>query len=84
MADKKNDGVITNLVRRKIQTYKTMEEAGMLDPRGAKELEKLRKLYPSMFNYHALVHQVQRVTLVLSRRAAWGDRNPVLARYIGS
>ena len=50
MADKKNDGVITNLVRRKIQTYRTMEEAGMLDPRAAKELEKLRKLYPSMFN----------------------------------
>ena len=50
MADKKNDGVITNLVRRKIQTYQQMESVGMLDPRGAKELEKLRKLYPSMFD----------------------------------
>ena len=53
MSEKKKeggDGVITNLVRRKIQTYQTMESAGMLDPRGAKELEKLRKLYPSMFN----------------------------------
>ena len=43
-------GLITNMVSKKIQPYKTMEEAGMLDPRGAKELEKLRKLYPSMFN----------------------------------
>jgi len=51
MADKKaKDGVITNLVRRKILTYQTMESAGMLDPKGAKELEKLRKLYPSMFD----------------------------------
>jgi len=49
MSDKKDD-VITNLMRRKIQTYKTMEDAGMLDPKGAKELEKLRRLYPSMFN----------------------------------
>ena len=48
MAEKK--GVITNLVRRKIQTYQTMESTGMLDPKGAKELEKLRNLYPSMFN----------------------------------
>ena len=83
MSDKKN-GVITNLVRRKIQTYKTMEATGMLDPRGAKELEKLRKLYPSMFNQHVHVHQVQRAALVLSRRSAWCDRNSVLARYIGS
>ena len=58
MADKKKDGVITNLVRRKIQTYQTMESAGMLDDKGAKELEKLRKLYPSMFDQHAHVYQV--------------------------
>ena len=50
MAGKKKDGVITNLVRNKIQLYQTMEETGMLDSRGAKELKKLRKLYPSMFN----------------------------------
>ena len=49
MADKK-DGVITNLVRRKIQTYRTMEATGMLNDKAAKELEKLRKLYPSMFD----------------------------------
>ena len=77
-------GLITNMVRKKIQTYKTMEEAGMLDPRGAKELEKLRKLYPSMFNQHVHVHQVQRVALVLSRRSAWCDRITVFDRYIGS
>tara|TARA_Y100000361_G_scaffold37190_1_gene31806 strand:- start:266 stop:412 length:147 start_codon:yes stop_codon:yes gene_type:complete len=42
--------VIPNLVKRKIQTYQTMEATGMLDPKAAKELEKLRKLYPSMFD----------------------------------
>ena len=45
----KKDGIITNLQRRKIQTYKTMEEAGMLSPQAEKELYKLKTLYPSMF-----------------------------------
>tara|TARA_Y100001938_G_C7865901_1_gene317892 strand:+ start:129 stop:272 length:144 start_codon:yes stop_codon:yes gene_type:complete len=47
MAEKK--GVISNIQRRKIQTYKAMDEAGMLDDRARKDMEKLRKLYPSMF-----------------------------------
>ena len=47
MAEKK--GVISNLQRRKIQTYKTMDEAGMLSDKARKEMEKLKKLYPSMF-----------------------------------
>tara|TARA_R100001443_G_C3285389_1_gene161438 strand:- start:149 stop:292 length:144 start_codon:yes stop_codon:yes gene_type:complete len=47
MAEKK--GVISNIQRRKIQTYKAMDEAGMLDDRARKEMEKLKKLYPSMF-----------------------------------
>ena len=42
--------VIPNLVKRKIQTYKTMEATGMLSPQAAKEYEKLKLLYPSMFN----------------------------------
>ena len=45
----KKEGVITNMVRRKITTYKTMDEAGMLSPQAEKEYEKLQKLYPSMF-----------------------------------
>ena len=45
----KKTGVISNIQRRKIQTYKTMDEAGMLDDRARKEMEKLKKLYPSMF-----------------------------------
>ena len=47
MAEKK--GIISNIQRRKIQTYKAMDEAGMLDDRARKDMEKLRKLYPSMF-----------------------------------
>ena len=47
MAKKK--GVISNIQRRKIQTYKAMDEAGMLDDRARKDMEKLKKLYPSMF-----------------------------------
>ena len=46
---KKKEGVITNMIRRKITTYKTMDEADMLDEKGQKEYEKLKKLYPSMF-----------------------------------
>lgn len=45
----KTDGIITNLQRRKMQTYKTMDEAGMLSDKARKEYEKLQKLYPSMF-----------------------------------
>ena len=45
----KKGGVITNIQRRKIQTYKVMEEAGMLDDAARKDMEKLRKLYHSMF-----------------------------------
>ena len=46
----KVEGVITDMVRRKIQTYKTMESAGMLSPQAAKDYEKIKRLYPSMFN----------------------------------
>ena len=46
---KKTDGIITSMQRRKIQTYKTMDEAGMLSDKARKEMEKLKKLYPSMF-----------------------------------
>ena len=45
----KKESVITNIIRRKITTYKTMDEAGMLSPQAEKEYEKLQKLYPSMF-----------------------------------
>jgi hypothetical protein len=48
--DNKKEGVVTRLQRRKITTYKTMDEAGMLSEQGRKEMEKLRLLYPSMFN----------------------------------
>ena len=42
--------VIPNLVKRKIQTYQTMEATGMLSPQAAKDYERMKKLYPSMFN----------------------------------
>ena len=42
--------VVPNLIKRKIQTYQTMEATGMLSEQAAKELEKLKRLYPSMFN----------------------------------
>lgn len=45
----KKEGVITNMIRRKITTYKTMDEAGMLSDKARQEMEKLKKLYPSMF-----------------------------------
>ena len=45
----KKEGVITNMVRRKITTYKTMDEAGMLSDKARTEMEKLQKLYPPMF-----------------------------------
>ena len=43
------DGVITDTVRRKINTYRKLDEVAMLGPKEKKEYEKLRKLYPSMF-----------------------------------
>ena len=46
----KKPGVITNIIRRKITTYQTMDEAGMLSGKAQKEYENLQKLYPSMFN----------------------------------
>ena len=46
----KKEGVITNLIRRKITTYRTMDEAGMLSDKAQEEYNKLQKLYPSMFN----------------------------------
>ena len=45
----KVEGVITDMVRRKIHTYRKLDEVAMLGPREKKEYEKLRKLYPSMF-----------------------------------
>ena len=46
---KKAGGVISNMIRNKINTYKAMDETIGLDPRAKKEYLKLQKLYPSMF-----------------------------------
>ena len=43
------EGVITNIQRKKIQLIKTKIDAGMASEKDKKDLEKLRKLYPSMF-----------------------------------
>ena len=44
------EGVITNIQRRKIQLIKTKIDAGMASEKDKKDLDKLQKLYPSMFN----------------------------------
>ena len=47
---KSKEGVITNIQRKKIQLIKTKMDAGMATEKDKKDLEKLQKLYPSMFN----------------------------------
>ena len=44
------EGVITNIQWRKIQLIKTKIDAGMASEKDKKDLDKLQKLYPSMFN----------------------------------
>ena len=47
---KSKEGVITTIQRRKIQLIKTKMDAGMASEKDKKDLDKLQKLYPSMFN----------------------------------
>ena len=47
--DTNKEGVITTIQRRNIQLIKTKMDAGMATEKDKKELEKLKKLYPSMF-----------------------------------
>ena len=44
-----DDEVITREERTKITNYKALDAAGMLSDEARKEMEKLKKLYPSMF-----------------------------------
>ena len=44
-----DDEVITREERSKITNYKALDASGMLSDEARKEMEKLRKLYPSMF-----------------------------------
>ena len=44
-----DDEVITREERTKITNYKALDASGMLSDQARKEMEKLRKLYPSMF-----------------------------------
>ena len=44
-----DDEVITREERTKITNYKALDASGMLSDEARKEMEKLRKLYPSMF-----------------------------------
>ena len=48
--DTNKEGVITNIQRRKIQLIKTKMDAGMASEKDKKDLDKLKKLYPSMFD----------------------------------
>jgi len=48
MAEKK-EGVISNMQKRKITLIKTKIDGGMASDKQLKDLEKLKKLYPSMF-----------------------------------
>ena len=41
--------IIPRKIERKVKTLETMKEAGMASEAELKELEKLKKLYPSMF-----------------------------------
>ena len=47
MAEAKN--IIPNKIKRKVATLEAMKEGGMASDAQLKELEKLKKLYPSMF-----------------------------------
>ena len=47
MADAKN--IIPAKIKRKAATLEAMKEGGMANKQQLKELEKLKKLYPSMF-----------------------------------
>lgn len=47
MADAKN--IIPAKIKRKVATLEAMKEGGMITAKDEKELEKLKKLYPSMF-----------------------------------
>tara|TARA_R100000234_G_scaffold64156_1_gene39017 strand:- start:241 stop:384 length:144 start_codon:yes stop_codon:yes gene_type:complete len=47
MADVKN--IIPAKIKRKVKTLEAMKEGGMITEKDEKELEKLKKLYPSMF-----------------------------------
>ena len=38
-----------NKIKRKVATLEAMKEGGMISAKDEKELEKLKKLYPSMF-----------------------------------
>jgi len=47
MADASN--IIPAKIKRKVATLEAMKEGGMITAKDEKELEKLKKLYPSMF-----------------------------------
>ena len=47
MADASN--IIPAKIKRKVATLEAMKEGGMISAKDEKELEKLKKLYPSMF-----------------------------------
>ena len=47
MAEAKN--IIPNKIKRKVATLEAMKEGGMASDKQLNELEKLKKLYPSMF-----------------------------------
>ena len=57
MADKKgqilgikgSEKIIPRKIERKVKTLEAMKEGGMASEAELKELEKLKKLYPSMF-----------------------------------
>tara|TARA_R100000234_G_scaffold113202_1_gene87444 strand:- start:340 stop:513 length:174 start_codon:yes stop_codon:yes gene_type:complete len=57
MADKKgqilgiegSEKIIPRKVERKVKTLEAMKEGGMASKKQLEELEKLKKLYPSMF-----------------------------------
>ena len=41
--------IIPRKIERKVKTLEAMKEGGMISAKDEKELEKLKKLYPSMF-----------------------------------
>ena len=46
----KKGGVISNMIRNKMNTYRSMDETIGLDPRAQKEYEKLLELYPDFLD----------------------------------